>query len=79
MSKVPGVTLIDMEQYTFEEFNTCAANGDLIVARTFGTDIHPMIRTIPVEWNVTIGYGLFYPINPSEAVRLFVDAMTAVR
>lgn len=79
LSKIPGVTLIDMEQYTFEEFNTCAANGDLIVARTFGTDIHPMMRTMPVEWNVSIDYGLFYPMTPSAAVKLFVEAITAVR
>lgn len=79
LQTIPGVTLIDMPQYTFEEFNTCAANGDLIVARTFGTGIHPMIRTMPVEWNVAIDYGLFYPNHPSEAVRRFVEAIAAVR
>ncbi|MBW3078430.1 LysR family transcriptional regulator [Bifidobacterium simiiventris] len=78
LSAVPGVTLIDMRSYTFDDFNACAASGDLILARTFGTGIHPMIRPMPVDWDLTIAYGLFYPKEPSAAVQAFVDAIGAV-
>ncbi|PLS26316.1 LysR family transcriptional regulator [Bifidobacterium parmae] len=79
LSAVPGVTLVDMRQYTFDEFNACAANGDLILARTFGTGIHPMIRPMPVDWDLTIPYGLMYPEHPSPATAAFVDAVGHVR
>ncbi|MBT1172591.1 LysR family transcriptional regulator [Bifidobacterium sp. MA2] len=76
---VPGVTLIDMPRYTFDEFNACAASGDLVLARSFGTDIHPMIRLMPVDWDLTLAYGLFYPLDPTPAVSSFVEAVDAVR
>lgn len=79
LETVPDLTLIDIAQYTFDEFNDCAANGDLILARTFGTGIHPMIQAMPVDWNLTIPYGLFYPLDPSESVQQFVQAIAAVR
>ena len=31
-------------------------------------DVHPLLVTIPVEWEYTIPYGILYAVHPPEDV-----------
>lgn len=71
----PGITLVDLPQYDFAAFNACAQSGDLLLAKSFWTSVHPSIRLIPMDWDIAVPYGLLYPEHPSPVVRDFADAV----
>lgn len=41
-------------------------------------NIHPLLKTIPVEWSHTIPFGLLHSPRPSETVRRFLNAVKQV-
>jgi hypothetical protein len=38
-------------------------------------NVHPLLKTIPVDWDYTIPFGLLYSPTPSETVQRFLDAV----
>ena len=43
-----------------------------------GTNVHPLLKVIPVNWEHTIPFGLLHSLAPSEAVKQFLSAVQAV-
>ena len=41
-------------------------------------NIHPLLKTLPVDWNYTIPFGLFYSPRPSATVKRFLTAIRTV-
>lgn len=41
-------------------------------------NIHPLIKTIPVEWDYYMPYGLLFSLEPSRQVIEFVNAVKRV-
>lgn len=41
-------------------------------------NVHPMLKTLPVEWDYTIPYGLLHSPTPSPIVQSFLDAAAHV-
>ena len=40
--------------------------------------VHPLLKTIPVDWSYTIPFGLLHSPNPSATVRRFLSAVRTV-
>ena len=76
LAKQGDVTLIDLERYEFDVFNGCAQSGDLILAKSIWSNLHPSIRLIPMDWDITVPYGLLYARRPTPIVRDFVSALS---
>ncbi|PLS30995.1 LysR family transcriptional regulator [Bifidobacterium margollesii] len=75
LAKQGDVTLIDMKRYEFDVFNECAQSGDLILAKSIWSNLHPSIRLIPMDWDITVPYGLLYARRPTPIVRDFVSSL----
>ncbi|OXN00875.1 LysR family transcriptional regulator [Bifidobacterium vansinderenii] len=71
----PGVELVDLQRYEFDVFNECAQSGDLLLAKSIWHNFHPSIRLIPMDWDITVPYGLLYAQHPTPIVRDFVAAV----
>lgn len=39
------------------------------------TNVHPLLKIIPVEWDHFIPYGLLHSPTPSETVKRFLAAL----
>lgn len=73
----PEITIVDFPQYRIEAFNQ-AANEDLAIATLpIWEEVHPLLKTIPTNWNTTLSYGILHAPKPSEHVQEFLDAVTA--
>lgn len=67
----PGVHVSDVPRYDTELFSRCADSGELLLSCGLWRDVHPLLINIPVEWEYTVPYGVFYQTEPSEdAARL---------
>ena len=76
--KYPNIMLYAvLNHYDIEVFNRCEQEGLLLLTLDAWQDVHPSLKTIPVDWDYKLPYGLLYPINPSNNVQRFIDIMTS--
>ncbi len=40
--------------------------------------VHPLLKTIPVDWDYIIPYGLLHSPDPSLTVRQFLQAIQTI-
>lgn len=70
----PEITIEDTPQfYDIEVFNRCAQTGNVMITLDCWRDVHPLLVTIPVEWDHPIPYGLLYAKEPSEDIIKFLQ------
>ncbi len=75
LAQCPNATLIDSMYFDVDTFTLCEMNGYvLITVRTF-TSIHPGLRTIPLDPQYTLPYGLIYSKTPSMATKRFLSLL----
>lgn len=74
----PEITIVDFPQYRIEAFNRCANEDRAIATLALWSDVHPLLKTLPTEWGVSVSYGLLHPTAPAEHVREFLDAVRDV-
>lgn len=76
----PQIKIEDTTQfYDITVFNRCVESGKLLLNIECWSDIHPSLKTIPVDWDFTIPYGLLYPLNPKEDITEFLKAISDTR
>ncbi len=74
----PQINIIDFDQFTLEAFNRCENGNNVIMTIDAWDNVHPMLKTLPVDWGYTIPYGLLHSPEPSPTVGSFLDAVAQV-
>jgi len=76
--RATGVEFLEFPRYTMSVFDTCANTGDLLLTKEIWRGVHPLLKTIDVEWNRTMPYCLYYAKHPRPAALKFIDSMKAL-
>lgn len=71
----PQIQLHDIEYLDLTTFNKLIASSDLLVCAECWSGVHPLLATIPVNWDYVLPYGLIYSKNPSKEVLQFIMAL----
>lgn len=74
----PDISIVDFPQYRAEVFNQCANEDLALVTMPIWNDVHPMLCTVPTDWDISVSYGLLYPPKPAPHVAEFLDAVRTV-
>ena len=70
----PTVKIIDFEgYYDISAFNLCEQQGYLMEIPDIWKDLHPSLKTVPVDWKYELPYGVIYSQNPSNEIKNFID------
>lgn len=73
----PSINIIDVaDTYDLSEFNRCSKNGYIMETLQIWDNIHPMLVTIPFDWDYRVPYGVLHHKEPSPQVDLFLTEMT---
>ena len=75
----PKINIIDFDFYNMDIFNRCENSDNVLLAIPGWANVHPLLKVIPLEWNHSIPYGILHSIEPSPAVKRFLDAAKDVR
>ena len=59
--------------YTAEDFNRCEQENAILITLDGWTEVHPLLLTIPVDWDFTMPFGLLYHKQPSEDCIKFIE------
>ena len=74
----PQINIVDFEFFSINVFNQCENSDDIMMTIDNWEHIHPLLKTIPVDWGYTIPFGLLHSPDPSGTVQRFLDAIKAV-
>lgn len=58
--------------YNTETFNAYANSDQLLITRDSWQNIHPLLKTIPVDWDYESAYGLIFAKQPSAKLAQFI-------
>lgn len=74
----PQINIVDFDFYSVDIFNRCENSNDILIAVDAWTNVHPLLKVIPVEWDHSIPYGLLHSKEPSDTVAQFLTALQSV-
>jgi DNA-binding transcriptional LysR family regulator len=74
----PQINIVDFDFFSIHVFNRCENSEDIMMTIDNWKNIHPLLKTIPVDWRYTIPFGLLHSPTPSDTVRRFLDAVKTV-
>lgn len=68
------IHILDFHTYTIDVFNECAREGRLMVTVEDWKNVHPQLKTIPVDWPYCMSLELVHSPEPSPDVAAFLHA-----
>lgn len=74
----PEINIVDFEFFNINVFNQCENSEDIMMTIDNWENVHPLLKTIPVDWDYSAPFGLLHSPEPSNTVRRFLDAVKAV-
>ena len=69
------IEVVDFDFYNLGVFNQCENSNHLLMAVDSWTNVHPLLKIMPVDWNFTVPSGILYSPLPSETVEKFINAV----
>ncbi len=77
--KWPQIEVVDFPFYDLSVFNRCETQNHLLMTIENWDNVHPLLKTLPVEWEYTLPFGLMFAPKPSPQVKAFLKAVQSVR
>lgn len=75
-AEYPRIRLEDSPRYyDIGVFNRCEETGELLLTLDAWKDVHPALKTVPVDLDYVVPYGILSPLRPNEAVRAFLSVI----
>lgn len=71
----PKINIVDFDFYDVNIFNRCENGNNVLLAIKGWSNVHPLLKVIPVEWDYSIPYGLLHSPKPSDTVKRFLKAV----
>ena len=76
---IPGIVLKEYDYVEYGDFNTLAASNELMTSFDTWSAVHPLLATLPVEWDFTSPYGLIYAKDPSEDMKQLLQLLESTK
>ncbi|MCR4951971.1 MAG: LysR family transcriptional regulator [Solobacterium sp.] len=71
----PPARIIDSTYYGMDTFAMCEISSYILITQPVYEDIHPNLKTIPLDTPFTMPYGLIYAKEPAAAALRFINAV----
>lgn len=69
----PAIAIEDTPQfYDMEVFNRCLQTRQPLLTLDCWSEVHPLLATLPVDWDFTIPYGILYTLEPDGDILRFL-------
>lgn len=73
--KHSNVHIKEVEAIDLHLFNHVVSSHDMILSADCWRDVHPLLTTLPVDWEFTMPYGLIYAKDPPSQILQFIMAL----
>lgn len=75
----PAIEIHDLPQlYDINALNQVIRAKGLVELPSFWANVHPEIKSLPMDWSYQISYGLLYHKHPSNVMQEFINRISAM-
>lgn len=74
----PEIEVVDFPMYNASVFNQCANEEHALASFGFWRDVHPMLKTMPTDWNLSASYGLMYSPKADTRTMQLIETLRAL-
>lgn len=78
-SNHPLIHIRDFDFYNLDIFNKCENSNEVLLAFSGWSNVHPMLKVIPVRWNYAMPFGLLHANSPSIQVKTFLNTVSSLK
>lgn len=71
----PQINVVDFDFFSLDVFNRCENSRSVLMTIDAWAGVHPLLKTLPVNWSYKMPYGVLHSPEPSAAVQRFLDAV----
>lgn len=76
----PAIRIIDIPAfYDTDVFNSCDDQGAIMETLPIWNDVHPSLKTLDMDWDYTMPYGLIAAKHPSTAMQKLILCLSSYR
>lgn len=75
VNQFPDIHIRDTPIFDLTLFNQIAVSQEFLVSADCWKDVHPMLKTIPIDWSFTMPYGFIYTKEPPKEMLQFIMAI----
>lgn len=68
----PDIQLLNTKSFDLMIYNQCATTNHMLLTIPMWASLHPMLKTIKVNWDYAVPYGIIYPQHPDIGVQKFI-------
>lgn len=73
----PQINVVDFDFFSLDVFNRCENERSVLMTIDAWAGVHPLLKTLPVDWDYKMPYGVLHAPQPSPAVGRFLEAVKA--
>ncbi|MDO5294505.1 MAG: hypothetical protein Q4F05_17360 [bacterium] len=71
----PSIHIEDLDYYDISTFSSCELNNQIMITPLIWQDIHPSLKAIPLEQEITIPYGLIYAKHLCSKANILIESI----
>jgi len=73
--KHPEINIQTFDFINLSIFNQCENSDNVLMCIDNWSNVHPLLKTLPVDWDFSMKFGLLHAPKPSKTVKRFLNAV----
>lgn len=71
----PEINIVTFDFINLSVFNDCENSDHILMCIDMWLNVHPLLKTLPVDWDYSMPFGLLHAPKPSKTVKRFLNAV----
>ena len=71
----PEINIVTFDFLNLSVFNECENSDNVLMCIDNWSNVHPLLKTLPVDWDYSMPFGLLHAPKPSKTVKRFLNAV----
>lgn len=74
----PEINIVTFDFINLSIFNQCENSDNVLMCIDNWSNVHPLLKTLPVDWYFSMQFGLLHAPKPSKTVKRFLNAVKKI-
>ena len=74
----PEINIVTFDFINLSIFNQCENSDNVLMCIDNWSNVHPLLKTLPVDWDFSMQFGLLHAPKPSKTVKRFLNAVKKI-
>ena len=71
----PEINIVTFDFINLSVFNQCENSDNVLMCIDNWSNVHPLLKTLPVDWDFSMQFGLLHSPKPNKSVKRFLNAV----